>query len=380
MSDKKILHVVNVYFVIPYFLGNQLLYFKDRGYKEHIICSPSDEIEEYSKQKGFSYLEVSIKREISLISDFKAVLRTYRYIKKNKIDVVVGHTPKGALIAMIAAYLAKVPNKIYFRHGLVYETSKGIKRSILKNIDRLTSYLSNNIICVSPSVLKRSVEDKLSSISKQTILHLGTCNGIDIKHYDPLSLNSSILESLKNKYNIADEFVIGYVGRLVKDKGVIELVDAFTKFNKQFINSRLLLVGMLEKRDALPTKTILEIETNKNIVATGYINNCDIVNYYGLFDLFILPSYREGFPTVVLEASAMQLPVITTKATGCVDSIIDNVTGLFVNHSSMSIYNAVKYLYDNPIKCQEMGIKGREFVSANFQQSVIWNEIHKLYS
>lgn len=159
---NNILHVVNISFVIPYFLGKQLLFFEERGYKEYIICSPSIELELLSKNLDFKFKEVPILRKISLFSDLKALLRICCFIHVRKIDIVTGHTPKGALLAMVAAYIMRVPKRIYFRHGLVYETSTGLKRKLLISMDRLAAKLATKIVCVSPSVYKRSLEDGLN--------------------------------------------------------------------------------------------------------------------------------------------------------------------------------------------------------------------------
>lgn len=150
----NILHVVNISFVIPYFMGKQLNWFEEKGNKEFIVCSPSEELELFSKQYGFDYRPVDVLRKMSIGKDLRAVIATYRYIKEINADVVTGHTPKGGMIAMLAAWFAHVPIRIYLRHGLVYETSHGLKRSLLINIDRLASKLATKIVCVSPSVLK----------------------------------------------------------------------------------------------------------------------------------------------------------------------------------------------------------------------------------
>lgn len=378
MSD--ILHVVNISFVIPYFLGKQLSYFRDKGYQEHIACTYSDDLSELSEKYGFKYLAIDILRKMSIGKDIKAVLGIVSYIKKNRISIVVGHTPKGALIAMFAGYVAHVPVRIYFRHGLVYETSHGLKRKLLVNIDRLAALLATRIVCVSPSVYQRSLEDHLNVSSKQIILSKGTCNGIDIGRFSKKALDKNRLQSLRKKLSIGiDDFVVGFTGRLVRDKGIIELIHAFAMFRKEHPNAVLLLVGMLEERDALPKDVARLIKETPYIINTGYVANSSIEYYYGLMDIFVLPSYREGFPTSVLEASAMNLPVITTRVTGCVDSIIEHATGVFVEHRPESLFQAMDLLYGNERLRLEYGKNGRKFVEDNFEQHLIWDEIEKLY-
>lgn len=377
----NILHVVNISFVIPFFLGKQLNWFTNKGHQEYIVCSPSDELEKLSQQYNFQYKPIEVLRKISIVKDLKAVYGTFCYIRQIKANVVTGHTPKGGLIAMLAAYFARVPIRIYFRHGLVYETSIGIKRSLLMNMDRLASRLATKIVCVSRSVAHRSLEDSLNPEYKQIILANGTCNGTDVERFCKEKIDVDSLMIFKKNLGINDDdFVIGFTGRLVRDKGVVELVKAYQKLKEKYLNIRLMLVGMLEMRDALSDDVVKTIIEDKGIIYTGYVANSTIEQYYALMDVFVLPSYREGFPTSVLEASAMEIPVITTRVTGCCDSILEGETGIFVNHEADQIEDAVIRLYSNQSLRKHMGERGREFVMSYFRQELIWNEIEKLYA
>lgn len=376
----KILHVVNISFVIPYFLGKQLNWFTDKGNKEFVVCSDSEELKEFSERYCFKYRAIDVLRKISITKDIKAVISVAKYIREIKADVVTGHTPKGGLIAMLAAHITRVPVRIYFRHGLVYETSRGVKRSLLVNIDRLASKLATKIVCVSPSVAKRSLEDKLNTASKQVVLANGTCNGIDTDRFSKGSVDTEKLQSLKKRLGINEgDFIIGFTGRLVRDKGIVELIRAYQAIRKQYQNMKLMLVGMLEIRDALPEDVVKTIKEDKGIISTGYVGYATIEQYYALMDVYVLPSYREGFPTSVLEASAMEIPVITTRATGCCDSIVDGETGIFVNHDEKDLEQALQRLYDAPSLRENMGKAGRKFVEDNFRQDIVWKEIEKLY-
>ena len=376
----RILHVVNISFVIPYFLGKQLNWFAEKGNKEFVVCSDSEELKDFSKRYSFSYRAIDVLRKISIKKDIKAVKETVKYIREIKADVVTGHTPKGGLIAMLAAYITHVPVRIYFRHGLVYETSHGLKRSLLINIDRLASKLATKIVCVSPSVAKRSLEDKLNPASKQVVLVNGTCNGIDTERFCIDSVDKSKLNELRTKLGANDgDFVIGFAGRLVRDKGIIELVRAYKALRGVHPNVRLMLVGMLEIRDALPEDVVKVIQEDEGIIKTGYVGYAEIEYYYALMNVFVLASYREGFPTSVLEASSMGLPVITTKATGCIDSIIDGETGIFLNHDDKELLMALSSLYENEDKRRMMGAAGRKYVIDHFNQELVWREIEKLY-
>lgn len=377
-----ILHVVNIYFVLPSFIGNQFVFLNKKGHKVYVICSPSPYLEGYANKMQFDYIEIEITRAITPIKDLKVLLSICLYIKRNKIDIIVGHTPKGALLAMIAGWIMRVPKRIYFRHGLVYETMQGFRRELLKNLDRLTAFCSTKVVCVSPSLYARSLDDHLNSEKKQIILGKGTCGGIDaLSKFNPENINSLKIEHLRESLMIKpSDFVIGYCGRLVIDKGIIELVDAFIQLKKESDReSKLLLVGDYEERDSLPGHTIEKIRNNKDIIVTGFIFK-DIEYYYALMNLFILPSFREGFGTSVLEASAMKIPVLTTQVTGCIDSIIAGETGLYVSNTKESILNGILLLIDDK-NIARFGLNGRKFVLNYFDNRVLWPIIEKeLYS
>lgn len=377
---SNLLHVVNISFVIPYFLGEQLDYFTEKGYREYIVCSPSEELNDLALNYNFEYKAVMISRKISIGKDLMAVKRTMEYIKEKQIDIVTGHTPKGGLIAMLAGYFARVPERIYFRHGLVYETSRGLKRKLLVAIDKWVARLATKVVCVSPSVYNKSLEDGLNLATKQVLLSKGTCNGIDIRRFCRKNIDEDFLGDLRTRLHLFDDvFVIGFTGRLVRDKGIVELIRAFHLLQEEYSNVVLLLVGMLEERDALSNDVVEVIKSNPKIINTGYVSNATIEYYYALMDVFVLPSYREGFPTSVLEASAMEIPVITTKVTGCIDSIIEGKTGIYVKNNANSIAEAIKLFYKDTPLCRRCGQNGRKFVVDNFDQNIIWNEIEKLY-
>lgn len=374
---NNILHVVNIYFVLPYFIGGQFSFFKNKGYKMFVACSNSEYLDGYSKKEGFEYMVTPVRRSISLKQDFNSIFKICRFIKDNHIGVVVGHTPKGALLAMISGWLMRVPKRIYFRHGLVYETSHGLKRFILMTVDRLSSACATKIVCVSPSVLQRSIEDRLAPASKQIVLGNGTCSGIDTQgKFNPGKIDKVKLSALKSKWGINEnDWVIGYTGRLVRDKGIIELVSAFKKLENGNSHIKLLLVGMFEVRDSLPDKIQQDIKNDDNIVWTDF-QNTDQEYFYAMMNVYVLASYREGFPTGVLEAQSMGIPVITTRVTGCKDSIIDGRTGLFVDHNVDSLLMAIEKIRNSN---QINGDDARKWVVDHFDNLIVWNEIEKLY-
>ena len=366
-NSKNILHVITVSFVINHFFGEQFLYLKKfNNNKYFVACSKSEHLEEFSNKLGFKKVEIEISRSINPIIDIIAIYKLIKFIRQNNIHKVVGHTPKGGMVAMISSFICGISERIYFRHGIIYETSKGLKKILLKNIDRLSGLLATKVVCVN-----------LNSREKNIILGLGTCNGIDTENkYNPLRFNDKSRNMLKRKLDInVNDFIVGYVGRIVKDKGIEELINAWGKFDNSVDNLKLLLVGPIEERNSISEATKKSININSKIIHIDFVE--DATPYFSIMNLFILPTYREGFPTVSLEASSMNLPVLITKATGCKESIIDNVTGQFISHDSEVIKEKILFYYKNRQLAIKHGNSGREFVRNNFEQTKIWEIISK---
>ena len=378
-NDKHILHVVNIYFVIPYFLGGQFEYFRELGYELNVVCSESPYLAPYAQQHHFGYREIPILRSINPIQDFKSIRQICRYIKETQTGIVVGHTPKGGLLSMVAAWLMRVPKRVYFRHGLVYQTSTGLKRFILMSVDRLASLLATKIVCVSPSVLEESIKDKLAPARKQIVLGKGTCSGVDTQgKFNPQNINPTKMAEFRSKWGINEtDWVVGYTGRLVRDKGIIELVDAFQLIKANNPNLKLLLVGMFEERDALPQEVQDKIKNDPQIVFTDFQNE-DMEYFYAMMNVYVLMSYREGFPTGTLEAQSMGVPVITTRVTGCCDSIVDGQTGVFVNRTPQQLAQVIEDMYKGERSFSKEQV--RSWVTLNFDNLRVWEEIKRLYA
>lgn len=374
-AKKKVLHIITVSFVINHFFGNQFNYLKKYGNEYYLGCTPSEEFEELAEAYGYKRFGVEVTRNISPIKDICAILKIIFFIKRHKIDVVVGHTPKGGMVAMLAGFLTRVPERVYFRHGIIYETSTGLKRLLLMNIDRLSGTLATKVVCVSNDVRRISIADNLNLETKNIVLGLGTCNGIDVNNkYNPSNYTDLFRDDFRSKLNIGkSDIIIGYVGRLVKDKGINELIASWSILTARFNNIKLLLVGPIEERDSISEDSKIIIQQDQSIIYTGFV--MDSGPYFSIMDIFILPTYREGFPTVSLEASSMELPVLITKATGCSEAVIEGETGFFVDNTVDSIVNGISiYLSDESIRLSH-GINGRRFVLNNFEEKKIWEEI-----
>lgn len=377
-----IVHAVNSYFAATYFIGEQFRFFRERGYEIHLICTPSHFLDDYASKMGFILKEVNLTRRITPVQDILAFFKILLYLHKVKPDIVVGHTVKGGLLTMGAAWLFGIPRRIYFRHGLAFETAGGLGRSLLIASEKMAARLSTIVVCVSNSVFQASLMYRLNRKEKQTVLGAGTCGGIDTNFkFNPGLIDIAEVNKTKLQLNISvDDYVIGYCGRIVRDKGIKELVLAVDLIKERWPDKqiKLLLVGMFEERDSISEDVKDRILNDKSIVYTGFVNE-NIQNYYALMNMFVLASYREGFGMSVIEASSMQLPVLTTRVTGSIDSIVENVTGRFVENSPASIAEGVSFYLENPDIARRHGINGRIHVVENYDHSIIWREIEKLY-
>ena len=379
----RVLNVASIGSSFPGLLGKQYLTFKKKEYEFHFVASPSDILYEYSKSVNGKAKGIEITRSINPFKDLLAIFKLSFYIFKNRFQVVVGHTPKGALLSMLSSWLMRVPKRVYFRHGLVYETMTGFSRKIMILVEKLTAFCATDIICVSSSLCEKSLKDKLNKSNKQYLLGKGTCGGIDAKtKFNPKNLKLEIRNQIKEQIGISDQtFVVGFCGRLVRDKGVIELIDGFQKFVEQYTQNKfvLLIMGPIEERDSLPKATVESIHNNKNIHYAGSILE-NIEYYYSLMDVFVLPSYREGFGLVNIEAAAMEIPVLTTKNTGCIDSIVEGVTGAYIDLSRNGIFEGIETVFLNGQR-KQLGLNGRQMVLENFDNSTLWPIIENvLYS
>lgn len=376
----KILHVFTLATTAESFFDGQFAYLSEAGYDLHLVAS-TEPSQDFCERNKVTFHKIDVARRVDINADMNAIYELCKLIKQEKFDAVFGHTPKGALVAMCAAWLSGVKFRVYYRHGLIYTTTTGIKRKIFKTVEQLTALLATNIVNVSPSLSKLAVKDHLNGKRKQTVIGSGTCGGIDaINVFNPQYLSSETQAKLR-KVVVGDcDFVVGFCGRLCKDKGISELIDGFKLFqsNHPEIKSELLLIGPYDERDIIANETKLEIESNPDIIVTGRQDKSMLPSLYAFMDVFVFPSYREGFGMCVIEASAMEVPVLVSKSHGCIDSIRENVTGRYIDISAQSIANGLEDLIDNELRTK-LGTGGRKFVVDNFDHKVIWPLIEDYY-
>lgn len=370
LSNKKIFQLVTVSKSIPLMKG-QIEYLRDKGLDVHVVSSEGPEQNTYSSD--ITHV-VNMEREISLKNDLKSLINMIRLFKKEKPHIVNSGTPKAGLIGTLAAFITRRPVRIYTVRGLRLETVTGLKYKILYAMEKLAMLCATDIIAISESLKDKIVKLGLEKKEHIIVLGHGSSNGIDLDHFT--KNNNAIPEQLKEKLD--NHFVIGYVGRIVRDKGIHEVIEAFKLIQEKHSKVKLLIVGPIEKDDSISSEDYHYLQNNPDIIMTGHVNNT--VNYYNHMDVLVFPTYREGFGNVSIEAQAVEVPVIVNNVTGAKDTLIDKVTGYLVKKGDFEqIAQKVEYLINHPSLKEEMGKNGRRRVEEKFRNEIVWKHLETIY-
>ena len=362
------------------FLKGQLTWLRERGFDITVISSPGGDLDELAARERVAVVPLPMEREISPRRDLVSLVQLWRVLRELRPDIVNAGTPKAGLLGMIAARAAGVPVRIYSLHGLRLETTRGLKRLILATTERLASALARRVTCVSESLRQLYVQLGLAPARKTWVPAAGSANGLDVAQFALTPEKRARAEALRARLGLpADALVIGFVARFTRDKGVVELLEAFDRLAPRFPQARLLMLGDFEKGDPVPESCVRRIETHPAIVCAGYVP--DPVSYYPLMHVLAFPSYREGFPNVPLEAAASGIPVVAFRATGAVDAVVDGVTGAIVPQGDVEAFTRMleRYLGDETLR-RAHGEAGRERVAREFRPEAVWEALRAEYA
>jgi glycosyltransferase involved in cell wall biosynthesis len=323
------------------------------------------------------YTELPLVRRPQIYKDFKALIATYLWLRRIKPDILHTHTPKAGLIGMIAGFFARVPVRIHTVAGIPWMETSGALRKFYKLFESLTYIFATKIYPNSNGLHNFLTVELPFASRKYKVIGSGSTNGIDIDHFSIDAIIES-KEKLRDSYNLPqDAYVWVFIGRIVKDKGINELVDAFLKIGA---NHFLLLVGPFENnQDPISPETSLLIESSSNIRTYGFQK--DVRPFIKLADTLVFPSYREGFPNVPMQAAAMGLPQIVTDIIGCNEIVISGVTGLVIPpKNSQALFEAMLRLSNDFELRKNMSINSRSFITKRFSRIDIWNSIEEEYN
>lgn len=331
------------------------------------VSSPGVELDEIAEREGVRTYAVPMERHISPFKDLKSLWGLIKVFHKEKPTMVHSMTPKAGLLSMMAAWFTRVPVRVHTFTGLVFPTAMGLKQKILIFTDRLTCACATHIVPEGEGVKNDLINYKITK-KPLKVLGYGNVRGIDLEHYNPALPEVQAAASKIRKEGV---FTFVFIGRLVRDKGINELVSAFSQLHEQHPNTRLLLVGPYEEKlDPLESETLSEIELNPAIEAVG--RQSDVRPWLAASDAFVFPSYREGFPNVVIEAGAMGLPSIVTDINGSREIIKDGVNGIIIPpRQSDALLRAMEvFVADNEL-VNRLSAEARQMVAFRYEQGYV---------
>lgn len=338
-----------------------------------LVTSFSEKNQEISKAEGVELKSIDMTRQITIIKDLKALIELYKYFKNQKPDIVYTFTPKAGLLGMMASFLSRVPVRIHNIVGMPLMEATGKKFILLKFIERLTYLFSTNLFCNSFG-LKKFINENLTKKDVKVIAQ-GSINGVDTEFFK----NTKTLdekELIRDKFKIdKKDFVITFVGRIVKDKGINELIEAFINLSKKYNNLKLLLVGDYEEHlNPIKNENKILIDSLDSIITVGFQN--DIRDFLSITDLFVLPSYREGLPNSLIEAGSFGIPLLATNINGCNEIIDDGITGILVEKkSAKKLEEAIDKLLEDKELYNSIKLKVRDRIIEKYEQKYFWNEL-----
>jgi glycosyltransferase involved in cell wall biosynthesis len=359
------------------FLRGQAAFLRAHGIEVAAVASPGVLLAQFGTTEGVACFAVPMARAITPLSDAVSLLRLWRIFRRLRPDVVDAHTPKGGLLGVTAAWLARVPARVYHLHGLRFETATGMRRRVLRAADAISARLATRVLCVSRSLAEAAAAESVAPRSKLHVLGPGSINGVDATRFRPPDRSARV--AARAELGIpADARVVGFVGRRALEKGIVELAEAWRSLRDELPDAWLVILGPEEPTDPIPGRVAAALAADPRVRTFDF--DGDTTKYYRAMDVFVLPTYREGFGVVTLEAAATGLPVVATRVTGCVDAVEDGVTGTLVPpRDAGAIVAALRAYLTDPALAKSHGEAGRARVLRQFDQERIWAALRDEY-
>lgn len=362
--------IVTVDITIQNLCRGRLEHFMERGFDVTVVCAPTTMAADI-EARGLRLHTAPLVRANSPIRDLTALWNLYWFLRREQFDLIEISTPKASLVGAIAAWLARAPCVLHLLRGLAYQEQGRLHRYLLRIAQKIPCRLSHRVVSVSESALEQACRDRICDRDKIVVLGHGSSNGVDLERFSPRRKVAG--PGTRRRFGIPDDAVVaGFVGRFTGDKGIAELVDAFTNLSETLPELHLLLVGDWEARDRPPERVVEAIARHPRIKHVGWQH--DLPPFYAAMDFLTLPSYREGLATVLLEAAAMELPVVTTDAVGCRDVVVEGETGFCVPvRDSAKLQEAMARLAVQTELRNRMGPAGRHLVEQRYRCATVWS-------
>jgi len=379
MKKIKIVRVTTIPLAFEKLLENQLSFLKS-FYDVIAVSSDEKKLKKFAKSQGVKWYSIEMTRKITPIIDLISLFKMYFFIRREKPDIIHTHTPKAGVIGMFAAYIANVPIRLHTVAGLPLLETTGIKRIILNFVEKLTYKFSTKIYPNSYGLKEIILKNNFTVKNKLKIIGNGSSNGIDTNYFNSDLISKEQNQILRSNLKIEkNDFVFIFIGRIVGDKGINELVEAFNLFSKETSKTKLLLVGNFEDElDPISKSSKNIISNNDKIILAGYQN--DVRPYFSISDVLIFPSYREGLPNVVLQAGAMGLPSIVSNINGCNEIIENNTNGLVIKVKCIdAIYDAMIKITSDKILFNKLRLNSRDSIKIKYEREALWGMLLNEY-
>lgn len=342
------------------------------------VAADTGKLKTVSEREGIRVVDIPMHREISLGADLKCLWLLFRLFRKERPEIVHANTPKGSLLSMMAAKLARVPHRLYLVTGLRYQGANGWLRRILMTMERISCFCATKVIPEGQGVKQILIQDHITRKPLQ-VIHNGNINGIDTTYFSPEAVDIS-REQMRQQLQLTDEdFAFIFIGRIVRDKGMNELAQAMRKLQESHPQCKLILVGRFETElDPLADGNENFFKQSPNVRFVGY--QSDVRPYLLAADALVFPSYREGFPNVVLQAGAMKLPSIVTDINGCNEIIQNSINGVIIPpRDKESLINAMISFMESPENIKNMAAQARPLITSRYEQRDVWEALRKMY-
>ncbi len=377
---KKLVRITTVPMSLEKLLEGQMGYMRGKGMQVTMISSPGPRLDEIVKKEGCPHIPVPMSRSITPLKDLGSLVRLIIIFRKLRPDIVHTHTPKAGLVGMLAARCCRVPIRLHTVAGLPLMEAKGTKRKLLLFTEKLT-YICASRVYPNSHKMRAYIEDqKLCSPRKLKVIGAGSSNGIDTTYFSPTQALARAASQIRNDFHIPeDALVFIFIGRIVRDKGIQETVSAFVSLQKEHPHIHLLLVGPFEDDlDPINEACRKEMNNHPSIHIAGYQG--DVRPYLMAANVLVFPSYREGWPNVVMQAGCFHLPSIVSNINGCNEIIEDGRNGVIIPAKEVEpLKDAMHLLITDPVYRMKLGQASRERITEHYRKEAIWEALHQEY-
>ena len=369
---KKLLRITTVPISLKILLKDQLR-FMGREFEVIGVSSAGKELQDVEKDEEIQTIVLEMSREITPLKDMLSLIKMIMLLLKERPQIVHTHTPKAGIVGMVAAWICRVPYRLHTVAGLPVMEAVGKKRELLLFIEKLTYACATKIYPNSNGLEEYILQNTLTTQKKLKVIGYGSSNGIDTDYFSKSEEVLQVSQNIERDLALKDKFTFCFVGRVVKDKGIDELLYAFNALTKEYADIALLIVGGFEEKlDPIAQESQEILQTNSSIYHVGFVN--DIRPYLAMSDLFVLPTYREGFPNVVLQASAMGLASIVTNINGCNEIIKNEYNGLLVEPKDKeALLSAMKVFLHNRDLATTLSVNSRSDIMQKYDRKVFYN-------